>query len=138
MGSSNRREAPKIRSLGKPISRLVYATTQEGDGPQSIPMTKPNRNPRVEPLLRELRSRLPNIDITVDAPLPDKTGWVEVQTKEGQHFVFECPVKGGYCLSSSPEGDHPIEGYGEGGDEVFEDEHEAVTRLLELVESKVP
>jgi DNA-binding XRE family transcriptional regulator len=86
---------------------------------------------RVDKLNRLLRKRLPGVAITVDPPSSSKGDWF-IDTKVGRRsFVIEFRPALGFGLSSTPS-----EGIGEGPDEFFQDEHEVVERLSELLHKK--
>lgn len=86
---------------------------------------------RVDKLSRLMRRRIPDVVIAVDAPSRPKGDWF-IDTKLGKRsFVIEFRPALGFGLSSTP-----TEGIGEGPDEFFEDEHEVVERVAELLRKK--
>ena len=87
---------------------------------------------RVEVFVRLLRKHLPNLTCEVDAPSRPKGDWF-LDLKQGDRsFVVEFRPDLGFGLSSTPS-----EGLGEGPDEFFEDEHDVVERLVELLRTGI-
>jgi DNA-binding XRE family transcriptional regulator len=91
---------------------------------------------KIELLRNELIKRLPGAVTTLDSPIVS-TGshWLDVQFG-GNAVVIEWRPSRGFGLSSSPlEGEDY--GYGEGPDEVYDNEEEALERLIEILRDRV-
>lgn len=83
---------------------------------------------RVAKLTRLLRKRLPKVVTDVDPPSSPKGDWFIDVSVGARTFVIELRPALGFGLSSTPS-----EGIGEGPDEFFQDEHQVVQRLSELL-----
>jgi DNA-binding XRE family transcriptional regulator len=91
---------------------------------------------KIELLRNELIKRLPGAVATLDSPLV-ATGshWLDAQF-DGNTVVIEWRPSRGFGLSSAPlEGEDA--GYGEGPDEVYDSEEEALDRLVEILRDGV-
>lgn len=87
---------------------------------------------KIELLRNELIERLPAAVTTLDSPTTS-TGshWLDAQL-DGKSVVIEWRPSRGFGISSSPlEGDDY--GYGEGPDEVYDNEHEAIVRIIQVL-----
>lgn len=97
---------------------------------------KANRMNKIELLRDELLGRLPGAVTTLDSPVVS-TGshWLDVQFN-GNNVVVEWRPSKGFGLSSAPleRGDY---GYGEGPDEVYDNEEEALERLVGILREGV-
>jgi len=86
---------------------------------------------RIEEFVRLLHKRLPKTACEVDAPSRPNGDWfIDIRLGD-RSFVVQFRPDLGFGLSSTPS-----EGIGEGPDEFFEDEHEILERLIELLQTK--
>ena len=79
-----------------------------------------------------VQSRIPDSKIEVDAPSRPSGNWFIDVNARGQSLVVEFRPKLGFGISSAP-----ADGYGEGADEFYPEEEEAVARIVALIGSRM-
>lgn len=85
----------------------------------------------VDKLVRQLRKRIPGVQVEVDAPSKGGGSWFIDVSKGKQSLVIEYRPRLGFGITSTPTG-----GYGEGPDELAEDADEASRRVVALFRSR--
>ena len=86
----------------------------------------------IERIERALRARFPTSELELDPAATAKGGWFLDARLAGHHVVVEWRPDSGFGVTSDPE-----LAYGEGADEVFAGEGAALSRVIELLESRL-
>ena len=85
----------------------------------------------IEILARQLRKRFPNAKITLDRPKKRTGVWYLDVSHDGLSAVIQWQEGSGFGVSSSAE-----HAYGEGADEVYQDEEATYGRMISLLLSR--
>ena len=93
-------------------------------------MSNKNELP-IESLERQIRQRFPNAKLSLDAP-KNRTGtWFLDLENRGHSVILQWREGNGFGVSSSPS-----DGFGEGPDEIYQDEEAAYGRVVSLMLSR--